>query len=624
MAWRLILDLAVEPVTRRALLFALLEPASMPLSTVSPEVPDPRFSNERALLEQLSGPLGDGRDVITTRRWADEFEWENVPLSERVLSLVSCCAWQVAVDGEHIAEVVVAERAAWLAEGIAPLLTGSSELGPALRATGRDAVALGLLREVPFTSIRVLPFGVPATPQVLAIVRYVAVLGCRVALSESGLDFDRAPSPAEVRELSASVALMQARPRSPLLLARLQTRLERREGAFGPVGARCVSAALAQVCEEARQDPASEEVRTMLRTTAGEVLGVADARAGDYEACELVLRALWDPHDSDDGVASAAFADDPWALVSTYLTRTRVANHRGDTERAVEALRRVREASAKERSLRMFLAAVQASTIAAVTEQNRWPFDPSLDPGAPAAMEAITHWLAGVVRDAWPGALADAHVPSTDPTLGAALGTLGRTYGFLGRSDEALALLVRARECFVAPLDLAMNAAFQAHVALDMPETGDAALSQALDALVERGERDPDSCARRLERESGFRFTAGLLFKCLALGRRRVGLSHEPWVAALERSDAGSLLSWCASQRSHPTELLARHAGEFLLRTGHHEAAAPWFALGVALGRAGGPTLQRFADFTEHLAQGRGADRSAPLGSVRNPTTEYR
>ena len=71
---------------------------------------------------------------------------------------------------------------------------------------------------------------------------------------------------------------------------------------------------------------------------------------------------------------------------------------------------------------------------------------------------------------------------------------------------------------------------------------------------------------------------------------------------------------------SHPTELVARHAGE-LAKGG---AAKDWFDLSILqCERAPTGTIRAFGEFTSRLRNGAG-EPSGIAGSVSNPTFEYR
>ena len=107
-------------------------------------------------------------------------------------------------------------------------------------------------------------------------------------------------------------------------------------------------------------------------------------------------------------------------------------------------------------------------------------------------------------------------------------------------------------------------------------------------------------------------FTAVLLAAGVALH----GTSDAEWQEALMGDELFDLL---AVQRSHPTELIGRHAGEVLQRGGHAAEAQRWFTLSVQVAAAGGPALQRTAVFTNLLAQHGAQAATGPRGCLTNP-----
>jgi hypothetical protein len=79
--------------------------------------------------------------------------------------------------------------------------------------------------------------------------------------------------------------------------------------------------------------------------------------------------------------------------------------------------------------------------------------------------------------------------------------------------------------------------------------------------------------------------------------------------------------------RSHPTELIARHAAELVRRhNGPASAVEGWFALSMELCEqpAAGHTLRQFRAFTHRLATEPEFVQDGAPGSVFNPTFEYR
>ncbi|MCA9644186.1 MAG: hypothetical protein KC492_26010 [Myxococcales bacterium] len=205
-----------------------------------------------------------------------------------------------------------------------------------------------------------------------------------------------------------------------------------------------------------------------------------------------------------------------------------------------------------------------------------------------------------------------------DPALGAALGTLGRTRAFLGDHDAAARTLLEARSQFATELDRSVNAAFLAHLELDRGSDADASrLERVLSTLAPEHARTPVHAVARLRAEDfGFRFTLDILLKTLATGVALDGTSHSDWQEALLGDELFDLLT---VQRSHPTELIGRHAGEVLQRGGHAAEAQRWFTLSVQVAAAGGSALQRTAVFTNLLAQHGAQAATGPRGCLTNP-----
>jgi hypothetical protein len=99
------------------------------------------------------------------------------------------------------------------------------------------------------------------------------------------------------------------------------------------------------------------------------------------------------------------------------------------------------------------------------------------------------------------------------------------------------------------------------------------------------------------------------------------GIDKNEWIEALKRDQLFGLFK---SIVSHPTDLISRHAGEILSAEGFQSEAVRWFDLGIEVGERGGDTMKKIAAFTRRLKNGEGPDLTAPVGSVNNPSYEYR
>jgi hypothetical protein len=571
--------------------------------------------------------------------------------SERIIDLLEWCVLYGAARAERIERVVVAEHVGLRGSGRGDLgrLPGGDDLQVVFRRAVRQLPPM--TPEVPLPArFDVIPFGVPTTPKGLTLARLLAsvvlVEGFTAAQARYSW-LEPTPVPEMLTEVRRLGSVLCTRPLQPMVAAAALTRLSRMGGLAGVVGTELARAALNWLANEIRRVAFEPATAALYRALTGEMMGIADARQGDYEACEHLLEALWD-HPDDDGrpLVDHVLAGDPWGLAQAHVVRGRIANHRGDYGCAARAFERARAAGRSENSLRMRLLLAEAATLQAVAAQNRWPFDPQADDEASAMAEAAESLRALVERlmaaeagaaDTDPASPPDDRLDlgalgaepihqAADPLLGAALGTLGRTLAFLGHHDEAVQRLLEARSCFAGRLDRVVNATYLAHVELDRPEGPDRSrLNLILDCVIPRSGRSAAACIARLQTgDAAFRFSANVILKALAAGYEIEDCPAEEWVDALRATGSRSLLGLLRSIGSHPTELVARHAAELLLRFGARDAATRWFDLGIGTAMQGGATMQRLGRFTERLSHGYGPDQTAPRGSVDNPCYEYR
>lgn len=269
----------------------------------------------------------------------------------------------------------------------------------------------------------------------------------------------------------------------------------------------------------------------------------------------------------------------------------------------------------------MKLLLAEAATLMAVAAQNRWPFDPASLEEMNSMSEAASI-LDKVVRDLRKIGSGEQQ-ERRDPTLAAALGTLGRTIAFIGKHREARRFLYEARKQFSSTRDLVVNGIYLAHVELDSNVVVPSRFEKALILVVQPEERSPEYFATRLAAgDLASRFALNVLLKAIASRLEVWNVDTSAWIASLTAEGSGTLYDLLCRMRSHPTELVARHAAEVLKSSDLPQAAARWFELGISVGREGGQTLERLAQFTEHLALGRAP--SGPRGAILNPCYEYR
>jgi hypothetical protein len=575
-------------------------------------------------------------------------------LHERFLDLVEWGLLEAACHAVPVARIVLSDRAGLRGVGDVPgrLLPDRDDIEAVTRRVHDDLAAAGC--DVPvLADIAIVPFGVPRTPPSLVTARFLGL-----ALLDMGAEPARAawpwvrfaPTGGEMSNLRRIPFLAGERPPRPLSLAELQTHFERQGRVVGreeiaEVGVWLAQQALERLRGEASDRPEHPQTAAALRAALGEIVGIADGGAGDYEACEKVLRLFWDADPGGETpVIERVLGRDHWTLARARIARARIANRRGDAQQAHRSVALARRSAAYESSLRSRLLSIEAALLDAVAAQNQWPFEPGSQVDEDA-MEEAGRVLDGVTRELRLIMGTQAEEPPADfqpldlghigreewrslrdPLFGKALGSLGRTWAFLGRHDEAARALLDARSLFVASKDRRRCAHHLAHVELDRgPELSFVRMQRVLDQIAPASDRSPEPGLRRLAGEDkAFRFTVNLLLKTLAHGLSMPGLDRDPWAAALAAEGIGSWLEEVRALRSRPTELLARHAAELLRVSGEELAAGRWFALGVEIGREGGATMQRLAVFTERLWRGADEDPTAPRGSVLRPSYEYR
>ena len=227
-----------------------------------------------------------------------------------------------------------------------------------------------------------------------------------------------------------------------------------------------------------------------------------------------------------------------------------------------------------------------------------------------------------------------------DRERGRIYGTAARCLAFASRWDEARELCMRARSFFGgSPFDLVFNASVLARIELDrLRELGggvSAIDSEVLVRALELAGTFDIAKPRRVREhlrnpEDPVRFALDLLLRSLLWVPDHGPLQLDSWLAALEPETKNnrsifSLLS-SGELRSHPSELIARHAGELLRANGEEGQAQSWFGLSIELCSSSGTdsTLHRMGKFTRRLGSDPSFLCDGPVGSIFNPTFEYR
>ncbi len=217
-----------------------------------------------------------------------------------------------------------------------------------------------------------------------------------------------------------------------------------------------------------------------------------------------------------------------------------------------------------------------------------------------------------------------------DRELGRCLGTIARSLAFLGRYDDAVRAALAARSHFQGDaFDLRINANVLGRILLDACRGGGAAERQNVIEKVLRlaGVSDlamPQQVMLHLVEAPAIRFSVDLLLRAIVFCPLAVDITlMRAWMADVERGASSQLYRVLSDEklRSHPTEMLARHAGETCTDDASKRA---WLELSLELSRhaADGSTLRRLEPFTTALLEGRLA--TGKPGAASNPTFEHR
>lgn len=382
------------------------------------------------------------------------------------------------------------------------------------------------------------------------------------------------------------------------------------------------------------------------------------AKHGRYEGTWLALRDGW----AGEGEMAARVRDavrDRELTGRLWRLTLECANHRGDTASAHLAADRFDALLAEGRSIVLLSEELKVANLAGVLEQNRLPAPADETPALNDALRAQAARLveaaerAGAVVDVpedlealaleedppeeaalWLALTGEpARRGAADRERGRCFGTAARSLAFVGELDAAVALALRARSHFRAPFDLDFNAQVLARIELERARRAGGAqgasagrLRAALAAAKVPSVTQPKAARRAVAAAGGERFRLDLLLRALLWAPEAADTDAAAWTRPLAATSDSSLFATLDHMDvGHPTELVARHAGELLLRAGEADAARRWFGLSLRVARAlGDGTLERMARFTERLAEGGAEVSGAPPGSLFNPVFEYR
>ncbi|HEX7708246.1 MAG TPA: hypothetical protein VF701_17420 [Thermoanaerobaculia bacterium] len=379
-------------------------------------------------------------------------------------------------------------------------------------------------------------------------------------------------------------------------------------------------------------------------------------RTGDYNGTWKALEIAWAGDTTLARKCRAAVRD---RELATKLWRATMAcaNHRGDTATARSSYDQCEKIFGEGMSLVLLAERLHIRNLRAVDLQNRLPAEPdemrelqqllvenaralevAADDAGAVVEVALGHGQPRVstpVDEASLWRAAGVPVPDLriqDHERGRCYGTIARTHAFLGETEGAVRTALAARACFGdVPSELRFNAAVIARIELEHLRLGHPPHEDLLEIAMKLAGvddiADPRTLAENLRQDPGLRFRLDLRLRALLWAPR--GDGAPAWHKTLRRDDPGSLyVQLATSFRSHPTELIARHAAEWLRKTApeEHDAIQRWFDLSLAVCHesAEGGTLARLARFTEQLRDDPAFEAAAPAGSLLNPTFEYR
>lgn len=404
--------------------------------------------------------------------------------------------------------------------------------------------------------------------------------------------------------------------------------------------------------EALAQRTPSNRIEPIAHALAGAAFAALAAKTGSYEGTWLAMESAW--------AGTGALAEKMRASVRDRDLGARLwrcvfecANHRGDVANALRAGHEFQRICDPGGSLWLLAENLAVRNFAAVAAQNRLPAPTAQVERLIAELVASAEGLRQVADEAgdlvalaasrrgepsrpdpgerelalWKALGRPYHGSPPDKERGRILGTAARSLAFANDLERSLEWVLDARALFDEPFDLTFNSAVLARILLEQARLGDHRRGNALSLALSLAGADlePRVAEKLLASDSGARFAVDIVLRAIlwAPGSREA----EPrWRKALAEDGKDSLYARLVDQRSHPTELIARHAGELLLRGGDEPGAKRWFDLSLALSD-GAPTdsaIRRFGTFTRLVASGGGVPAGAPLGSTENPSFEYR
>jgi hypothetical protein len=382
-------------------------------------------------------------------------------------------------------------------------------------------------------------------------------------------------------------------------------------------------------------------------------------RSGSYEGLARALATAWSEESEQAPLARRQRLELRDRTLQARLWRATIdcANHRGDLATAQRAVAGVDAILRGGRSLMLLALEFQVRNLAVVSLQNELPVEAESAERLCAELASRTHALiaaadhaaslaatapsSGAVPRGYPEEEQNLwkHACDTEPgfatpdlELGMAFGTIARSHAFLGRHDDALRAAMAARARFTdMAFELGVNAAVISRIELDRARCApgdarkragllEAALRLCGAEALARGKGLPD-----LQAQPAARFALDISLRAL-LWAPHVSFEAKPFLAQLARPEFVANLSRGAL-RSHPSELVARHAAELLRRHGvSTEAAGQLFRLSRTLcsEHPASSTLGRLGRFTAKLHEEPSFEHEGPAGSVLNPNFEYR
>lgn len=397
-----------------------------------------------------------------------------------------------------------------------------------------------------------------------------------------------------------------------------------------------------------RRSPA--DTVSSARALAGQAEAALAVKSGAYDAVWRALEAGW-AGDSELARRARACGDLELGARLWRLT-AEGANHRGDVRSARAAIDHAEGIFARARSFRLRAEQQQVENLACGALQNELPAPDDAVSDIVEALRVHAERLVELAHDAGQitrrdGDDAAPHAPSEtapgevelwrsfgwdepafdlpDIERGRMLGTAARSFAFAGELDRAADLAIEARSLFSgSAFDLAFNASVLARIEAERARLGDPRADRLAALLAMAGVDAPRALRAALERgDLAARFRLDLSLRAMLWA---------PTVAPCDRwldslgADWLFLASSEGEQRSHPSELVARHAGELLRREGREAPARRWLALSVTLCEAAtdGSTLHRLGAMSRALLKDDASAGRGRPGSLLNPTFEYR